>query len=49
MFADTVKHLGPEEQEQLTIEAMSLEALTTSEIEERSWIGRASSRRFADN
>ena len=33
MFAGAVKHLKPEEQEQLTIEAMSLEALTTSEIE----------------
>jgi Fic family protein len=28
-----VKHLGSEEQDQLTIEAMSSEALTTSEIE----------------
>ncbi|MBM3787704.1 MAG: Fic family protein [Acidobacteria bacterium] len=33
MFAGTVRHLGPEEQEQLTIEAMSLEAMTTSAIE----------------
>ena len=33
VFAGTVKHLGPEEQEQLTIESMGLEALTTSEIE----------------
>ena len=33
VFAGTVKHLGPDEQEQLTIEAMGLEALTTSEIE----------------
>jgi Fic family protein len=32
-FAGTVKHLGAEDQEQLTIEAISSEALTTSEIE----------------
>src|SRR6202451_3484054 len=29
----TVKHLGEEERNQLTVEAMSTEALTTSEIE----------------
>src|SRR5665811_386022 len=29
----TVKHLGDEERNQLTVEAMSTEALTTSEIE----------------
>jgi Fic family protein len=29
----TVRHLGAEDQEQLTIEAMSAEAITTSEIE----------------
>jgi Fic family protein len=33
MFIGTVKHLGPEDREQLTVEAMSTEALTTSEIE----------------
>ena len=33
MFAGIVKHLGLPEREQLTIEAMSTEALTTSEIE----------------
>lgn len=33
MFAGTLQHLGPEQQEQLTVEAMSLEALTTSAIE----------------
>jgi Fic family protein len=33
MFIGTVKHLGPEDREQLTVEAMSAEALTTSEIE----------------
>lgn len=33
MFAGTVKHLGPHDHEQLTVEAMSTEALTTSEIE----------------
>ncbi len=33
VFVGTVKHLGQEDREQLTIEAMSMEALTTSEIE----------------
>jgi Fic family protein len=33
IFVGTVKHLGPEDREQLTVEAMSTEALTTSEIE----------------
>ena len=33
MFAGTIKHLGEEDREQLTIEAISTEALTTSEIE----------------
>jgi Fic family protein len=33
VFAGTVKHLATTEQEQLTIEAISSEALTTSEIE----------------
>ena len=33
MFIGTIKHLDAIEQEQLTIEAISLEALTTSEIE----------------
>ncbi len=33
MFVGTVRHLGNEEREQLTIEAMSTEAVTTSEIE----------------
>src|SRR5882724_12149315 len=33
MFAGAIKHLGAEDQEQLTIEAISAEALTTSEIE----------------
>ena len=33
VFVGTVKHLGPEDREQLTVEAMSTEALTTSEIE----------------
>jgi hypothetical protein len=32
-FAGTVKHLSAEDREQLTIEAMSTEALTTSEME----------------
>ena len=32
-YAGTAKHLGAEDQEQLTIEAMSTEAVTTSEIE----------------
>jgi Fic family protein len=33
VFAGTVKHLAPPDREQLTMEAMSTEALTTSEIE----------------
>ena len=33
MLAGTVKHLGEEEREQLTVESMSMEAVTTSEIE----------------
>jgi Fic family protein len=33
MLVGTVKHLGPDERDQLTIEAMSTEAVTTSEIE----------------
>lgn len=33
LFAGTVTHMGPAEREQLTIEVMSQEALTTSEIE----------------
>ena len=33
LFAGTVKHLGEDDREQLTIEAISAEALTTSEIE----------------
>ena len=33
VFVGTVRHLGKEEHDQLTIEAMSTEALTTSEIE----------------
>ncbi len=33
MFAGVVKHLEPEDREQLTVAAMSTEALTTSEIE----------------
>src|SRR5437588_1543409 len=33
MLLGTVRHLGNEERDQLTIEAMSTEAVTTSEIE----------------
>src|SRR6267142_6540323 len=33
VFVGTVRHLGTEERDQLTIEAMSTEAVTTSEIE----------------
>jgi len=33
VIVGTVKHLAPEESEQLTVEAMSSEAVTTSEIE----------------
>ena len=32
-LAGTVRHLGVEDQEQLTVEAISSEAITTSEIE----------------
>ncbi len=34
MFAGSIKHLNEQDQEQLTIESISTEALTTSEIEE---------------
>jgi hypothetical protein len=33
VFVGTVRHLGKEERDQLTVEAMSTEAVTTSEIE----------------
>jgi Fic family protein len=33
VFVGTAKHLGPDDREQLTVEVMSTEALTTSEIE----------------
>src|SRR5208283_2801340 len=33
IFVGVVKHLGPADREELTVEAMSAEALTTSEIE----------------
>src|SRR5450755_3435195 len=33
VFVGTIKHLGEEDRNQLTVEAMSTEALTTSEIE----------------
>src|ERR1700690_4313697 len=33
LLAGVFKHLGPEHREQLTVEAMSMEAVTTSEIE----------------
>src|SRR5450759_167108 len=33
VFAGTFKHIGQEDREQLMVEAMSTEALTTSEIE----------------
>src|SRR6266849_6080700 len=33
MFVGTVRHLGDEERDQLTVDAMSTEAVTTSEIE----------------
>src|ERR1700688_2249700 len=33
VLVGTVKHLGSEEKDELTVEAMSSEALTTSEIE----------------
>ena len=35
VLVGTAKHLGTEERDQLTIEAMSTEALTTSEIREK--------------
>jgi len=49
VFVGTVRHLGTEERDQLTIEAMSTEAVTTSEIEGESWIGRACSPLSASN
>src|SRR5262244_3478532 len=33
VFVGTVRHLGKDERDQLTVEAMSTEAVTTSEIE----------------
>jgi len=33
VFTETVKHLAEEDRQQLTVEAMSVEAVTTSEIE----------------
>src|SRR5579863_3726506 len=33
VFVGTFKHIAPEDREQITVEAMSTEALTTSEIE----------------
>jgi Fic family protein len=33
VFVGTVRHLGKEERDQLTVEALSTEAVTTSEIE----------------
>jgi glycine cleavage system regulatory protein len=33
VFTGTVKHLAPKDREQITIEAMSTEAVRTSEIE----------------
>jgi hypothetical protein len=33
MFVGAIEHLGEEDRNQLTVEAMSTEALTTSEIE----------------
>ena len=33
-YAGTAKHLGAEDREQLTVEAMSTEAVTTSEIDQ---------------
>ena len=43
-FVGAIKHLGDEDRNQLTVEAMSTEALTTSEIKVRSSIGQVSSR-----
>jgi Domain of unknown function (DUF4172) len=40
VLVGTVRHLGEEERDQLTIEAMSTEAVTTSEIEGEFWIER---------
>lgn len=42
VFVGTAKHLGTEERDQLMIEAMSAEVLTTAEIEGEI-LGRASS------
>ena len=49
MFVGTIKHLDAIDQERLTIEAISLEALTTSEIEGRFWTGPAFNHRFANS
>ena len=43
VFVGTVRHLGKEERDQLTVEAMSIEAITTSETKARFWIARACS------
>src|SRR5437660_12227018 len=45
MFVGTVRHLGNEERDQLTIEAMGTEAVTTSEIEGET-LDRASGQSF---
>ena len=45
MFVGAVKHLGPDDREQLTIEAISNEAVATSEIEGE-MLGRASVQYF---
>jgi Fic family protein len=49
MFAGILKHLNELDQEQLKIEAISMEAITTSEIEARSLTASAYSRPFAGN
>ncbi len=40
-LAGTIRHLGENEREQITVDSMSTEAVTTSEIEGECWIGQA--------
>ena len=49
VLVGTVKHLETDERDQLTIEAMSTEAVTTSEIEGETWTVRASNPPYASN
>ena len=48
-FAGAMKHLNPDDQKQLTIEAITGEAVTTSESKARSWIAPAFNPRSVGN